>query len=100
MKKIARSMRDHRELILNYFRAQAVFQRRRRGLNNRQSHYEDPTDFEPSARSNSRSITHLASCWNRIHPGIFLTNLIEKARIADRGNGGAQVSPSRTLFIR
>ena len=33
MKKIARSMRDHRELILNYFRAQkTVFQRRRRGL--------------------------------------------------------------------
>jgi len=32
MKKIARSLRQHRELILNYFRAQKLlFQRRRRG---------------------------------------------------------------------
>ena len=36
MKKIARSLRQHRELILNYFRAQKlIFQRYRGGLNNK-----------------------------------------------------------------
>ena len=42
MKKIARSMREHRELILNYFRAQKMLSRRRRRgpQQQSQSHHE------------------------------------------------------------
>jgi transposase len=35
MKKIARSLREHRELILNYFRSKAAFQGVVEGLNNK-----------------------------------------------------------------
>jgi hypothetical protein len=68
MKKIARSLRQHRELILNYFRAQKLFQRRRGGFEQQgESHYEV---FAPTGYSNWPFITHLASCPSRNRPTI------------------------------
>jgi hypothetical protein len=68
MKKIARSLRKHRELILNYFRAQKEFSS---GViegseQQSQSHHEEVLripDF--SCPPNLRSIRHLASCPSR-----------------------------------
>ncbi len=74
MKKIARSMRDHRELILNYFRAQSCFPAASsRGLNNKAKVTMREILQVPNLphASNSRSITHLASCRNRNPPTNF-----------------------------
>jgi transposase len=63
-KKIARSLRQHRELILNYFRAQKLLSSGVvEGLNNKAKvTMRNPTGSAPSAASNSRSTTHLANC--------------------------------------
>ena len=76
MKKIARSLREHRELILNYFRAQKLISRGVvEGLNNkakvtmrilRISHL-------PSARTGTLSLTWQAAR-ARIYPRFLLTN--------------------------
>jgi len=64
MKKIARSLRQHRGLILNYFRAQKLLSS---GVvagpeQQAQSNHEKILwPFAPTASSNSPSITHLAS---------------------------------------
>jgi hypothetical protein len=67
MRKIARSLRNHRELILNYFRAQKLLSSGVvEGLNNKAKVTEkNPTAFAPTASSNSPSITHLASSPSR-----------------------------------
>lgn len=68
----ARSLRNHRELILNSVRAQklpssGVVE----GLNNKAKvTMRNRTVFEPTASSNSPSSTHLASCPNRSLPTI------------------------------
>jgi transposase len=64
MKKIARSIRQHRELILNYFRAQKLLSSGVvEGLNNKAKvTMRKSYGFVPSAASNSPFITHLASC--------------------------------------
>jgi transposase len=66
MEKIARSLRQHRELILNYFRAQKLISSGVvKGLNNKAKvtmrKSENPTAFAPIGYSNWPSITHLAS---------------------------------------
>jgi transposase len=74
MKKIARSLRQHRELILNYFRAQKLLSSGVvEGLNNKAKvSMRNPTAFAPTAFSNSPCITHLASCPNRTpHTDLF-----------------------------
>ena len=70
MKNIARSLRQHRELILNYFRAQKLFSSGVvEGLNNKAKvTMRKSYGFRPSAASNLRSITHLANCPSRNRP--------------------------------
>src|SRR4051794_34087626 len=70
MKNIARSLRHHRELILNYFRAQKLLSSGVvEGLNNKANvTLRKSTVSAPSAASNLRSITHLASCPSRNRP--------------------------------
>jgi hypothetical protein len=67
MKKIARSLRQHRELILNYFRAQKLISSGVvEGLNNKAKvTMKNPTAFAPTVYSNSPFITRLASCPSR-----------------------------------
>jgi transposase len=94
LKKIARSMRQHRELILNYFRAQKLLSSGVvEGLNNKakvtmRRYYASG----PSASSNS--IIHLASCPSPNLPTIFLTshkgNAQEQSKRDDRGKSRAQ----------
>jgi transposase len=66
MMKIAPSLRQHRELILNYFLAQkrisgGVVE----GLNNKTKvTMRKSYGFAPTGYSNWPSITHLASCLN------------------------------------
>ena len=85
MKKIARSLRQHRELIRNYFRAQKLLSSSVvEGLNYKAKvTMRNHTDSVPSASLNSPSITHLANHQARIHPRFFLTN-----RTKGRGLGG------------
>jgi len=73
MKKIARSLRQHRELILNYFRAQKLLSSGVvEGLNNKAKvTMRKATGSEHSESSNSRSITHLQNCLSRNPPTIF-----------------------------
>src|ERR1022692_1560433 len=62
MKKIARSLRRHRELILNYFRAQKPLSSVVEGLDNKAKvTMRNHTDSVPSVSSNSPSIPHLAN---------------------------------------
>jgi transposase len=70
MKNIARSLRQHRELILNYFRAQKLLSSGVvEGLNNKAKvTMRKSYGFRTSAASNLRSITHLASCPSRHRP--------------------------------
>ena len=72
MKKIARSLRQHRELILNYFRAQKLLSSGVvEGLNNKAKvTMRKSTVFARTAFSNSLSITHLASSPSRSLPTI------------------------------
>jgi hypothetical protein len=72
MKKIARSMRQHRELILNYFRAQKLLSSGVvEGLNNKAKvTMRKSYGFAPTGYSNWPSITHLASCPSRNQPTI------------------------------
>jgi len=72
MKKIARSLRNHRELILNYFRAQKLLSSGVvEGLNNKAKvTMRKSYGFRTYASSNSPSITPLASCRNPIPPTI------------------------------
>jgi transposase len=64
MKKIARSLRQHRELILNYFRAQKLISSGVvEGLNNKAKvTLRNPMAFAPTGYSNRPFITRLASC--------------------------------------
>ena len=73
MKKIARSLREHRELILNYFRAQKLLSSGVvEGLNNKAKvTMRKSYGFRTFRASNSPSITHLASCPSRNPPTIF-----------------------------
>ena len=73
MKKIARSLRQHRELILNYFRAQKLLSSGVvEGLNNKAKvTMRKSYGSAPSAASNSRSITHLAYFPSPNQPKIF-----------------------------
>ena len=78
MKNIARSLRQHRELILNYFRAQKLFSSGVvEGLNNKASHHEKILRFPhlPLPRTCSRSLTWQVARAG-INPRILLTNLI------------------------
>jgi hypothetical protein len=72
MKKIARSLRKHRELILNYFRAQKLLSSGVvEGLNNKAKvTMRKSYGFRTYRVSNSPSITHLASCPSRSPPTI------------------------------
>ena len=74
MKKIARSLRDHRELILNYFRAQKLLSSGVvEGLNNKAKvTMRNPTGSAPSAASNSRSILKKQPCPSPNQPTIFV----------------------------
>jgi len=73
MKKIARSLRQHRELIVNYFRAQKLLSSGVvEGLNNKAKvTMRKSYGFAPSALSNSPSITHLASSQSPNQPTSF-----------------------------
>ena len=73
MKKIARSLREHRELILNYFRAQKLLSSGVvEGLNNKAKvTMRKSSGSEPSEPSNSLSITHWESSPNLSQPTIF-----------------------------
>ncbi len=72
MKKIARSLRTHHELILNYFRAQKLLSSGVvEGLNNKAKvTMRKSYGFRTIASSNSPSITRLGSCPNRSLPTI------------------------------
>jgi transposase len=77
MKRIARSLRQHRELILNYFRAQKLLSSGVvEGLNN-QSQSHDAKILRIPNFSNART-GPLSLTWQaaraRIHPRILLTN--------------------------
>jgi transposase len=73
MKKIARSLRIHRDLILNYFRAQKTLSSGVvEGLNNKAKvTMRKSYGSAPIASWNSPSITHLASCRSRRLPTSF-----------------------------
>ena len=73
MKKIARSLRQHRELILNYFRAQKLLSSGVvEGLNNKAKvTMRKSYGFRTFRASNSPSITHLANCPSPNPPTIF-----------------------------
>jgi transposase len=78
MKKVARTIRAHRELILNYFRARRVLQRRNRGSEQQsKSHYEKILRVPnlPSHRTGALSFTWQTARAGT-HPQIFLTNPI------------------------
>jgi transposase len=84
MKKIARSLREHRELILNYFRAQKLLSS---GVvegseQQSQSHYEKILRFPhlPLPRTRALSLTW-QTARARINPRVFLTS---PRLIADR----------------
>jgi Transposase len=80
MKNIARSLREHRQLILNYFRAQKMLSSGVvEGLNNKAkvTMRKSLRGFAPSVVSNLRSITHLANCPNPSPP----TNFSEESEI-------------------
>jgi transposase len=64
MKRIARTLRTHRPLLLNYFKARKEFSSGVvEGLNNKAKvTMRRSYGFAPSASWNSRSTTHLASC--------------------------------------
>lgn len=72
MKKIARSLRQYRELILNYFRAQKLLSSGVvEGLNNKAKvTMRNPMVSAPSAASNLHSITRLANYPSRNRPTI------------------------------
>ena len=80
MKKIARSLREHRELILNYFRAQQLLSRgvvERRGSEQQsQSHYEKILRIPhlPLPRTRALSLTWQIARAG-INPRFLLTNL-------------------------
>jgi len=67
MKNIAKTLRAHRELILNYFKNKNQFSSGVvEGLNNKvKVTMRKSYGFPPSASPNLRSITLLASCQNR-----------------------------------
>ena len=72
MKKIARSLRQHRELILNYFLAQKLLSSGVvEGLNNKAKvTMRKSYGSARSGSSNLPCITHLASCQSRNPPTI------------------------------
>ena len=72
MKKIARTLRAHRSLLLNYFKAKKQFSSGViEGLNNKAKvTMRRSYGFAPSASWNSRSITHLANYPSRSLPMI------------------------------
>ena len=72
MKRIARSLRQHRELILNYFRAQKLISSGVvEGLNNKAKvTMRKSYGFRTYGYSNWPSITHLESCLSRNQPTI------------------------------
>src|ERR1051326_6821361 len=83
MKKIARSLRNHRELILNYFRAQKLLIQRRRGGAEQQgqSYHEKILRFSHLSRPGT---CPLSLTWQAagagVHPRFLLTN--QKRRVA------------------
>jgi hypothetical protein len=72
MKKIARSLRKHRELILNYFQAQKLISSGVvEGLNNKAKvTVRKSTDFAPTGYSKWPFITRLGSCRSPNQPTI------------------------------
>ena len=92
LKKIARSLRQHRELILNYFRAQKLLSSGVvEGLNNKAKvTMRNPTGSGPSAASNSPCTTHLASCPSPSPPTNFSDEPKKKSR-SGRNNQRADV---------
>ena len=85
MKKIARSLRQYRELILNYFRAQNLLSSGVvEGLNNkakvtiRKSH-----GFRAFHCLELAPIAPLASCLSRNHPRFLLTNQNKRRKPGD-----------------
>jgi hypothetical protein len=77
MKKFARTLREHRQLLLNYFKARKEFSSGVvEGLNNKAKSLHEMINFVLFAFWNSRCITHLPSCPARAHPQMFLTTLI------------------------
>jgi transposase len=73
MKKIARMLRSHRALLLNYFKARKQYSSGVvEGLNNKAKvTMRRSYGFAPSASSNSRSITHLANYLSQNSPMNF-----------------------------
>lgn len=73
MKKVAKTLRNHRELILiNYFRAKkAILQRRGRGPEQQGESHHEKMDFEPSESPKSRYIMDLANFPSRNWPTDF-----------------------------
>jgi transposase len=83
MKKIARSLREHRELILNYFRAQRLLSSGVvEGLNNKAKvTMRKSYGFRTFRCLDSRSITDLANCRSRNPPTISSDEPLKKPRI-------------------
>ena len=73
MKKIARSLRNHRELILNYFRAQKMLSSGVvEGLNNKAKvTMRKSYGFRTYRVLDLAYTTHLASCLSWNQPAIF-----------------------------
>jgi hypothetical protein len=70
MKKIARSLRQHRELTLNYFRAKNAFQRSRGGFEQQGQNHHEKILWLSHVRvlELAPSIIHLASCPSQNQP--------------------------------
>jgi len=97
MKKIARSLRQHRELILNYFRAQKLLSSGVvEGLNNKAKVTMRKSLWlpnVPSPRTRSLSLAcQTAGAGN--YPRFFLTNPITMPRMGRR-----RVSPANTISL-
>jgi len=99
MKKIARSLREHRDLILNWFRARGTVSAGSvEGLNNKAKlTTEKLMVFAPTKPLKSRYITHLASFPSQNLP----TNSVEEALLFSSGwpDSGPTPAESKHHFL-
>jgi hypothetical protein len=83
MKKVAKMLRKHRPLVLNWFRTGRASIRRERWkacTTKRNWRCEKPTGSDPTMPTNSLRIIHLGICQNMRLPTDLLKNQSSKAR--------------------
>src|SRR3984893_3160692 len=97
MKNVARTLRAHRELILNYFRARKAFSSGViEGLNNKTKvTMRKSYGFEPSESRNSRSVCAWKTARANARPQFLLTNLKSKRTQYQPSSYRYQRSPRR-----